>query len=129
MGNRYDHAAAARLAGELFGKILNRAADRDGYAYVLDSLESGKRSVRQHVVEMVVSEEYIDKYVANSNPHGVVRTLNKVLLGRQLSDPASVRREALRLVRMGLAQYAGEIVHSPDYIRAYGEDRVPQHGH
>ena len=47
MPKQYSHADAARLAGEVFGKVLDREADPAGYDYVLDCLEGGKKTLRQ----------------------------------------------------------------------------------
>ena len=127
MPKKHPHTAASQLAGNLFGKILNRDADREGYAYVLDSLETGRSSVRQHVVEMLSSDEFIDKFLKGA-PTSAVRTLNKVLLGVQ-PDAPRLEREARKFIRMGLRSYADELLNSAAYRNTVGEDSVPPFGH
>jgi hypothetical protein len=127
MPKRHPHPTASALAGQLFGKILNRDADRDGYAYVLDNLESGKNSVKQHVLEMMLSDEFIDGYLKGTTL-SAVKTVNKVLLGRQL-DGQSLEQETKKYIRTGLKSYIEELVNSPAYRNAAGEDGVPLYGH
>lgn len=128
MPTRHPHEAAARLAGELYGRILNRNADRDGYDYVLDSLREGKKSVRQHALEMIASAEFTNQFVNGGGPQSAARVLNKVLLGRDLGEPL-LKFEAEKYVRIGRERYAEQLTQSEEYRRLCGEDRVPWHGH
>jgi hypothetical protein len=126
---RYKHDQASRLAGEVFGKILDREADRDGYAYVLDCLEGGKKTIQQIVVEFISSDEFIDKFASGDDAAHTASLVNKLLLGRALKDDADfdiARREFLRL---GLRQYAEKLVFSQEYARKVGPDKVPGAGH
>jgi hypothetical protein len=129
MPKRYPHGDAARLAGEVFGKILDRQADRDGYQYVLDCLESGKKSVQQIVLEFIASDEFIDKFVASDNAGQTANLVNKLLLGRPLNNDAEMQRAKRQFIRMGLRQYAEQIAYSPEYMRSAGTDTVPGAGH
>jgi hypothetical protein len=126
---RYKHDQAARLAGEVFGKILNREADREGYAYVLDCLEGGKKTIQQIVLEFISSDEFIDKFASSDDVAYTASLVNKLLLGRPLRDDLefeSARREFLKL---GLRRYAEKLVLSQEYARKVGPDRVPGAGH
>ena len=128
MAKRFVHKDAARLAGEVFGKILDRQADRSGYDYVLDCLESGKKSVQQIVLEFIESDEFIDKF-ACGNAAQAASLLNKLLLGRPLEDDTETQMAKRDLIRLGLRQYAEKIVNSPEYKRSAGSDSVPGSGH
>jgi hypothetical protein len=117
MAKRYPHKDAARLAGEVFGRILDRQADRDGYEYVLDCLESGKKSVQQIVLEFIASDEFIDKFAASGD---AAHTVGLVI------EMRAARRQ---FIRLGLRQYAEQITNSPEYMRRVGTDSVPGSGH
>lgn len=128
MPRKHSHPAAMKLAGDLYGKILNRNADKGGFEYVLDSLQHGKKSVRQHALEMVHSDEFANKFVRGREHRSVVLLLNKVLLGRRLDDRLTdVETQYYR--NTGLKAYAEDLIQSPDYWGAYGEDNVPGAGH
>jgi hypothetical protein len=129
MAKRYPHKDAARLAGEVFGKILNRQADKSGYEYVVDCLESGKKSVHQIVLEFIASDEFIDKFAASSNAADTASLVNKLLLGRVLNSAAEVQTAKRQFIRLGLRQYAEQIANSPEYMRSVGTDSVPNSGH
>jgi hypothetical protein len=129
MTKRYPHKDAARLAGEVFGKILDRQADRDGYQYVLDCLESGKKSVQQIVVEFIASDEFIDKFAASGSAAHAASLINKILLGRPLNSDIEMQSARRQFIRLGLRQYAEQIAYSPEYMRSVGADNVPGSGH
>ena len=129
MAKRYPHADAARLAGEVFGKILNRQADRDGYNYVLDCLESGKKSIQQIVLEFLASDEFIDKFAAVGMPMHTANLVNKLLLGRGLHSDTELEAAKRQFVRLGLRQYAEQIANSREYKQRVGPDLVPGSGH
>ncbi len=129
MAKRYPHKDAARLAGEVFGRILDRQADRDGYEYVLDCLESGKKSVQQIVLEFIASDEFIDKFAASGDAAHTVGLVNKLLLGRLPNSETEMRAARRQLIRLGLRQYAEQIANSPEYMHSVGTDSVPGSGH
>jgi hypothetical protein len=129
MAKRYPHKDAARLAGEVFGKILDRQADKSGYEYVLDCLESGRKSVQQIVLEFIASDEFIDKFAASGNAAHTANLVNKLLLGRPLGDDNELQIAKRQFIRLGLRQYAEQIVSSPEYMRNSGTDTVPGSGH
>lgn len=128
MATRHPHDSAVRLAGELYGKILNRNADKGGFDYVLDSLQQGKRSVRQHAIDMVSSAEFDTKFVQGRSERDVVMLINRVLPGR-IVDEARLEGELDAYDRLGIRQYAERLTQSSEYRRAYGDDRVPGIGH
>ena len=129
MAKRYPHKDATRLAGEVFGKILDRQADKSGYDYVLDCLESGKKSVQQIVLEFIASDEFIDKFAGSSNAAHTANLVNRLLLGRPLADDTEIQAAKRQFIRLGLRQYAEQIASSPEYMRTTGTDAVPGTGH
>lgn len=128
MAKRHTYNEAARLSGELYGRILDRNADKGGYEYVLESLHHGKTTVRQHVIEMVASEEFITNFVRGRDNRTVVSLLHKILLARVPTNQ-QLPREVLVLSRVGLRTYAEGLTQSDEYRRAWGDDRVPGQGH
>ncbi|HEY5048948.1 MAG TPA: DUF4214 domain-containing protein [Rhizomicrobium sp.] len=125
---RHPHRDAARLAGELYGKILNRDADPGGYRYVLYCLESGSKSVQQLVLDFIASDEFIDSF-ASREPAHTASLVNKLLLGESRQSDTEMQMACRRFVRLGLQQYAEEIVLSQEYQQTTGPDGVPGMGH
>lgn len=127
--SKLAYTDAARMAGEVYGKILDREADRNGYEYVLDCLESGKKTVQQIVVDLIASDEFIDKFVAGNNASHTTNLLNKLLLGQPIAGEPELRLARRQFIRQGLRSYAEQIVRSNEYDRRVGANRVPTFGH
>lgn len=128
MATRHSHEHAVRLAGDLYGKILNRNADKGGFEYVLDSLQAGRKSVRQHALEMVLSDEFKNQFLRGRNEASAVMLLNRVLLGRTLTRDR-VHVDAIEYRQVGLDAYAERLTRSDEFRKNYGDDRVPGLGH
>lgn len=129
MPTQHTHAAAQILAGEVFGKILDREADAGGYAYVLDCLESGQKSLQQIVTEFMTSDEFIDRFITPASLAQAVHLVHKLLLGRSLNDNTQLQPALHAFVRLGLTATVENIVGSSDYGNLVGPDRVPGFGH
>lgn len=129
MAKSFPHDDAAHLAGELYGMILNREADKDGFDYVLDCLESGKKLIRDIVLEFISSDEFITRFVIGSRPPDTIALVHRILLGREPDDELGPAKACCAFVRLGLERYAKGILASEEYEAAVGTDRVPPYGH
>lgn len=129
MAKKYPHKEAARIAGELYGKILNRDADPGGYQYVLNCLENGTKTIQQIVLEFICSDEFIDRFAAGMSPANTASLLNKLLLGRALYLDMDVQVARRQFIRLGLRQYAEQIATSQEYMQKVGANNVPHFGH
>ncbi|HEY3637662.1 MAG TPA: DUF4214 domain-containing protein [Rhizomicrobium sp.] len=125
MATQHTDYRADRLANDLYDRFLNRRPDPDGYRYVQQSLKEGRKSVRQHVLEIVGSEEFQTKFVRNRPRESVVQHLHLVLLGRKVNDPYQLARQSADFALLELVPYAERLTHSSDYRRLYGEDQLP----
>ena len=125
MPRKHPGHHANRIAYDLYVKFLDRSPDPGGHKYILQSLQEGRKSVRQHVIEIVGSEEFRRKFVRNRSKQNAVQHLHKVMLGRTISDPYRLARQAADLAIMDLVPYAERLTSSADYRQMYGEDQVP----
>jgi hypothetical protein len=129
MAIQHPHDEAVTLAGRVFGKILDREADKDGYDYVLYCFESGRKSVRDIVFEFISSEEFINRFVLGKSPEDIVDLIYRLLLGRAPADEESLKHAQNRFVRMGLRKFVARVMSSPEYLEDVGQDEVPEWGH
>ena len=111
----HAHDEAVVLAGQVYGKILNREADKPGYEYVLFCFESGKKSVREIVLEFISSAEFIERFFLGKSPEESVDLVHRLLLGHEPEDANTLKHAQLRFVRMGLRKYAERIIASAEY--------------
>jgi hypothetical protein len=128
VAKQHPQDSASRLAGDLYAKILNREADQEGYDYVLRSLHEGRKSVRDHALDMIDSEEFAQRFLHRNDPQQTARLLNRLLLGRTLDD-RSLALEAARCMIMGRRAYAELLTETVDYRRSFGDDQSPKYGH
>lgn len=122
------HHHAARLAGEVFGRILDREADVDGYKYLVHCFESGSKSIRQIIVDFIVSDEFIVRFLTGRSSASTANLVTRLLLGRPIREQ-DVDPAVILLVRSGLREFARRIVNSQEYLQTVGVDRVPPFGH
>jgi predicted component of type VI protein secretion system len=125
MAKKHLDGHADHLARSLYQRFLNRNPDPDGYRYVSESLREGRKSVRQHIVEIIGSEEFLIKFVRHKSRESVVQHLHTVLLGRKVTDRYQLGRQAADLMLLDVVPYAERLTHSPDYRNLYGEDDLP----
>jgi hypothetical protein len=125
MATQHTDDLADRLAQDLYSRFLDRRADPEGHRYVAESLRQGRKSVRQHVLEIVASEEFRMKFVRNRPRENVVQHLNVVLMGQKVTDPYRLARQAADFTLMELVPYTERLTSSQDYRRRYGEDALP----
>lgn len=112
------------LAGRLFGRILNRDADKGGYDYTLDCMQRGIKTVKELIVELITSDEYIDRFVLPMTCEDAVKHVHSILLGGA-PDLEELPQAARHFARLGLANYVGEIVAAEEYERNTGPNQVP----
>jgi hypothetical protein len=129
MAKQHTDDRADRLARDLYSRLLNRRADPDGFEYVAQSLREGRKSVRQHVLEILGSEEFHTKFVHNRSRENIVQHLHVVLLGQKVTDPYRLARQTADFTLLKLMPYAERLTHSTDYRRRFGEDGLPGERH
>lgn len=125
---KYGNRDATRLAGEVFGKLLDRDADAEGYKYVLECFRNGVKSIPQIVVEFVASDEFFDRFARGRSPSEIANYVTRLLVGRSVRETDREAAEKL-LIRSGLREFARRIVTSEEYLYNVGADRVPPYGH
>lgn len=125
MSTQHSEGRAGKLACDLYAHFLRRGPDVGGFRYVRQSLQEGKKTVRQHVLEIVGSEEFRTKFVRNRPRESVVQHLHTLLFGRSLTDPYRLARQAADLAVLDLVPYVERLTRSEDYQNLYGDDRLP----
>jgi hypothetical protein len=125
MAKAWSFDEACTIAGELYGNVLARNSDDAGYKHTVNQLNSGNESVREIVRRFCTSEEFREKYIMNQTPNELAKRLLSRLGRDRRPDPQAIKVLAVSLVERDWRQVVEEIVNSPAYKQAYGEDGVP----
>lgn len=128
MAKQFLHDEAMQIAGDLYGTLLKRGADRDGCEHVVHCLVNGTKSIQQIVLEFICSDEFIDRFATGMSSASTAIFLTKLLVGRTLEADYDVQVARRQLIRLGLRRYAEQIAMSPEYMQKVGANSVPRFG-
>ncbi len=116
---------ANRVAGELFGNLLARDSDKEGFDYALKVLLSGEKSPRNLVRDFVISDEFRELHLMNQTPNEFARRLLTRFLGVKRLDPQRIKEVAVRILEGDWRQLMIETIDGPEYYNSHGEKNVP----
>jgi hypothetical protein len=125
-----DYDLATRLTGRLFGDILYRNADREGFAHYLDALSTERLSLDDVIHELYTCDEFVRKFVLNQTPNELARNL--VCTFFNTSDPSVRSMELIscvldELVHKGLDSTVRSLIQDPRFRDCYGSFAVPRY--
>ena len=72
---------AFEIAGRLYGSILLRNADDDGFEYYYGNLLRNEMQVSRAVYEMLTSDEFAERFIYNRTPSELVKNLLAAFFG------------------------------------------------
>jgi len=119
--------AAQKLAGLLYGNILHRNADPEGFDFYVRGLSEDTLALKDVVVEFYTSEEFCQKFVVNQTPNELARNLLASFFS--VSDVAltDVKSVVDSLIRQGLPAVIADLVNDPRFFDRHGNLGVPRY--
>ncbi len=120
---RFDDACAA--CGRLYGDLLGRDADVEGFRYAVDRLVSGQATPRDLVAEICTSEEFREKFLMNETANEFARRLILRLAREPWADPGQVKRLAVALLEGDWRVVIRGVIASDRYAATHGDDGIP----
>ncbi len=120
-----NYELASKVAGQLYGNLLQRESDNEGYAHAVGCLSEGSGTVRGLVRQICISEEFREKHVMNQTSNELARRLIINLLGDRRPDARRVKMLSVQLLERDWRQVVAEIIESELYTTAHGDDLVP----
>lgn len=94
------YSEAEQVAGEIYGKILLRNADPEGFAYAVDRLINGMNPL-DLAGEFMRSEEFAEKFLLNTSPNEIARKMLIVMLGK-VPSPNEIKQNSILIVNRGV---------------------------
>lgn len=114
---------ARHVVNLIYSQILERPADRGSDTHV-QSLRSGKATVRDVVAAVVKSSEHDQRFASGGNPEASVRALYSHILGRAPDEPG-LKANMAALQEQGAQAVIDFMLNSSEYQEKYGANGVP----
>lgn len=121
----WGYKEACGLVGDLYGNILGRDSDEEGYKYNVEQLSRGYESVRDIVCRFCTSEEFREKSVMNQTPNELAKRILLRLSKDRRASPETVKKLAIALLERDWREVMTEFIQSEVYSQAFGDDRPP----
>ncbi|GAA4246881.1 DUF4214 domain-containing protein [Azospirillum formosense] len=122
---KWSFALASKISGQLYGNILLRNSDREGYEWCIEQLTTGSLTVRELVKKFCTSEEFREINLMNQTPNEFARIICKRFLGKQEEDQKEIKRLAVMILESDWRTVIHHVIDSDQYKSIYGDDKVP----
>jgi Domain of unknown function (DUF4214) len=122
-----NYTAAQKLAGLLYGNILHRNADADGYDFYVKTLNDDIVSLKDLIIEFYTSEEFCQKFVVNQTPNELSRNLLASFYNGPDISANDVKSVVDSLIRQGLPAVITDLVNDPRFFDRHGNLGVPRY--
>jgi hypothetical protein len=126
MAKKLTYNMACKVAGQLYGSILQRNSDPEGFGWCVENLAAGTLSVRDIVRELCKSEEFREKFLMNDSPNEIARKLRKKLLGELNPSAEDIKETAVLLLEYDWRDVIDHLIDSYEYEQKHGNDVVPR---
>jgi hypothetical protein len=126
MAKKLTYNMACKVAGQLYGSILQRNSDPEGFDWCVENLAAGTLSVRDIVRELCKSEEFREKFLMNDSPNEIARKLRKKLLGELNPSAEDIKETAVLLLEYDWRDAIDHLIDSYEYEQKHGNDVVPR---
>lgn len=120
-----DFNEAVRIAGDLYGNLLGREADKAGFDSIVDALNSGSKTPKDCVLEMLQSEEFREVFLMNNTPNEAAKVLRTSLLKELRPTPSNIKEMAIKLLEADWRNVISEVLEDPKYKKAFGDFKIP----
>ena len=122
-----NNNAAQKLAGLLYGNILHRNADAEGYDFYVRSLSDEAMPLKAMIVEFYTCEEFCQKFVVNQTPNELGRNLLASFFNITDITITDVKAVTDSLIRQGLPAVVTDLVHDHRFFDRHGNLGVPRY--
>jgi Domain of unknown function (DUF4214) len=122
-----DNKTADTITGLLYGNLLQRNADREGYSYYYEMLVSSKITLQQAIIEFLCSEEFYEHFIVNQTPNELARHLLISFFGPRAVKTEEPKKVALALIRRGVPSVVQDLISEVRFRDQHGEFGVPRY--
>lgn len=124
VGKTWPAAEVPALLEAICRQVLQRPADALVLASFAEGLQAGTLTVRDVVHSLSLSDLYTEKFGTPGNPREAVAHAFRRLLARE-PEPAALTHWTPICLKSGLAAVLQGQVLGAEYVKRFGNDRVP----
>ncbi len=118
---------ASRIAGLLYGNILHRNGDPEGYKHYYNIITNNEQTLTELIYDFYVCDEFINSFVVNETPNELVRNLLSTFFNVELADVGWVAGPLNVLVKQGLPATIKYFLDDNRYQDRHGPQSVPRY--
>jgi len=122
-----DGKEANTITGLLYGNLLQRDADKEGFTYYYEALTARKITLRKAIAEFLCSEEFTEKFIVNQTPNELAKHLLNSLFGSRSVKPGEPKKVAGELIRKGFPAVVERLIADTRFEDQHGEFGVPKY--
>jgi len=122
-----DGKEANTITGLLYGNLLQRDADKDGFSYYYGALTSKKMTLKKAVCEFLCSNEFMEKFIVNQTPNELAKHLLNCLFGARSVKAGEQKGVSQELIRRGFPSVVEQLIADVRFENQHGEFGVPKY--
>ncbi len=122
-----DGKEANTITGLLYGNLLHRDADQEGFSYYYNALTSKKMTLHKAIYEFLCSEEFMEKFIVNQTPNELAKHLLNSLFGSRSVKAGEPKKVAAELIRQGVPSVIERLIADVRFEDQHGEFGVPKY--
>ena len=122
-----NYDMAVRITGTLYGNILHRDADDEGFTHYFNEFLNDLITVKDAIKEFFASSEFIETFVLNQTPNELARNLLASFYNASASSDVEVKSLALELVRADFSQVISALIDDVRFFDRNGLAGVPRY--
>ncbi len=122
-----DGKEANTITGLLYGNLLHRDADKEGFTYYYNALTSKKMTLKKAIYEFICSDEFLEKFIVNQSPNELAKHMLNSLFGSRSVKAGEQKKIAQDLIRRGVPAVIDQLIADVRFDDQHGEFGVPKY--
>ena len=119
--------AAQKIVGSLYGNILHRNADKEGYNFYLNEIQTKDGISPDIIYEFFTSEEFREKFIVNQTPNELARNLLHSFFSVATITALDVKMTVIDLIQLGFPALIRKLLADPRFAERHGNLGVPKY--
>jgi hypothetical protein len=111
----------------LYGNLLHRNADKEGYNFYLTELQTKDGISPDVIYEFFTSEEFLEKFIVNQTPNELARNLLHSFFEISTLTRLDVKLTVRNLIQIGFPAVVRNLLSDKRFVERHGTLGVPKY--